>query len=74
MLIKLQSFDKGGKAEGPALIMWDDEVRFLDITKEANGGITAHANMQDEFGNETKISIHLDQIDILQISGNLTNG
>ena len=67
MVIKLQSFDKGGKPEGPAFIMWDDEVRFARVTGEANGGFTIHMEQADEFGNETKVALTFDKTDVDQL-------
>ncbi len=67
MVIKLQSFDAAGKAEGPALILWEDEVRFAVVRTEANGGFSMLINREDEFGNETKVTLTFDKTDIDQL-------
>lgn len=71
MVVKFKSFDTSGKAVGPALILWDDEVRFANIRREANGGVTLIASKEDEFGHEDNIEITIDKIDFEQLKSHL---
>lgn len=67
MVIKVQTFNSGGKAQGPGLLMAEDEFRFAMTQPEANGGFTINVMQEDEFGNETRMTIHFDKTDIEQM-------
>lgn len=68
MLIRLKHTDKAGKPEGPAMIIFDDSLQFVNsIRSTANNGVQFFIEKTDEFGHTSTFEICLDPDDINEL-------